>query len=68
MFYSQLLSQPHIDNLCVRCEALFTKWTEYHAHIVENRCCKRVVPIRTTNRNKTQIVQDWETKNKRSLI
>ncbi len=68
MFYSQTLVKEHKDNFCVKCETRFDKWTDYHSHVVSNKCYKAMKPVRTTNRSHAQIVLDWETQNERNLI
>lgn len=52
--------KQNISNLCVRCEMKFLQWVTYHAHVVANKCSKKILPIKTSNRTKEQIVSDVE--------
>jgi hypothetical protein len=60
MFYSQQLVKHQVENLCVTCETRFTEWSVYHSHVTMNKCKKKILPIKTTNRTKAQIVRDVE--------
>lgn len=48
-------------NFCAICEEKFTVWSEYASHKLNAKCFKKILPIRTTSRSKTQIVSDVET-------
>lgn len=50
----------NISNLCVRCKTRFNNWAVYHNHVIGNRCIKKIVPVRTTDRTKAQIIEDVE--------
>ena len=67
-FYSQAVAKQVIDNLCIKCEAQFDRWVDYHAHVTTANCVRHIKPIRTTSRNKAQIVADWESNNERNII
>jgi hypothetical protein len=60
MFYSREIAKRHLDNFCARCEKKFDEWSNYHAHITANTCYKKILPVRTSNRTKVQIVSDIE--------
>ena len=60
MFYSQKLAQAQVANFCARCERKFSEWSTYHKHVTNNTCIKKILPVRTTNRTKVQIVADVE--------
>ncbi len=66
--YSQTITKQHIENLCVRCETKFSQWSAYHAHVTLNTCHKEIKPTRTTDRTKSQIVHDWETRQNKGAI
>jgi hypothetical protein len=51
-------------NFCGICEERFTVWSDYASHRMNSKCFKKVLPIRTTNRSKAQIVLDTETNGK----
>ncbi len=55
-------------NFCSICEDRFTEWSAYAAHRMKAQCFKKILPVRTTNRTKTQIVKDWESKNERGIL
>jgi hypothetical protein len=47
-------------NLCVKCEMKFYQWLVYHAHVTTNKCYKKILPKKTSNRAHDQIVADVE--------
>jgi len=68
MFYSQTLTKQQIDNLCVRCDVRFERWSEYHVHTLAKTCQAKIKPMNTSGRSKTQIVHDWESNQKEGAI
>lgn len=66
--YSQTLMKKTVDNLCVRCETRFKTWSEYHAHMTGPKCTLKIVPLKTSNRSKAEIVAAWETMQKDGVI
>jgi len=56
-------------NRCPKCTTCFTNWQEYSAHMISNKCFKKILPEKTSNRTKQEIVRDMEaTKLKDHLI
>jgi uncharacterized C2H2 Zn-finger protein len=67
-FYSQTLGTAQTLNFCARCERRFERWDEYHRHVTIVTCALKIKPIRTTSRSKTEIVADWEARQKEGAI
>ncbi len=57
-----------MHNVCAICEERFTEWSAYAAHKMASRCFKKILPVRTTSRTKTQIITDWESRQERGLM
>ena len=56
-------------NRCAICEMSFTDWVAFnHHHRTAHNKHTAIVPTRTTNRTKEQIVLEWEYRNMGSLI
>ncbi len=66
--YSITMTKKVTDNLCVRCETRFQSWSLYHAHVTGPKCVLKIVAINTSGRNRTQIIVDWESKQKEGAI
>ena len=49
-----------IANLCTRCETKFIQWSQYHQHITNNTCAKKIKPLNTSGRTKAEIVGNVE--------
>lgn len=47
-------------NTCARCETQFSEWSMYYAHHINAKCSKKIVPVRTTNLSKGEIVSKIE--------
>lgn len=63
--YSRKVDTKDEANTCAKCKKAFTVWSQYHAHVEHNVCQRvKIVPERTTNRTKAQIVSDWEARQK----
>jgi len=60
MFYSQKLAKPQIANVCARCEMRFDQWSIYHAHTITNKCIKKILPTKTSDRTSAKIIADME--------
>src|SRR5229473_1370429 len=50
----------HTENRCAKCEAVFTRWSEYYQHRITVKCAKVIRPVKTTGRIKIEIVKDFE--------
>ena len=68
MFYSQKIAIPVAGNTCARCETKFNQWSVYHAHVTGGGCFKRLLPVRTSNRTRAQIVADMENTKLKGVI
>lgn len=62
------MSPQTIANYCVRCEMKFTRWAEYHAHVVGVPCARIIRPVNTTGRTKDQITAAWEAMQKTGAL
>lgn len=47
-------------NRCARCEEVFVKWSEYHAHHVRAQCARKLRPVNTSGRQAAKIIQEAE--------
>jgi len=68
MFYSQRLTKQQTENLCVRCETKFDRWSTYHQHVLSNDCKLAIKPLNTSGRSKEEIVKSWESQQKQGAI
>lgn len=57
-----------MTNKCFRCEVEFDNWAAYHTHQLTNTCFKKIVPTKTTNRTKAEIVAEYEYAHFRAFI
>ena len=53
---------------CIKCQKKFDTWFDYNAHAFQKSCKKAIVPERTTNRTKEEIVASWEYRNHKFLV
>lgn len=69
--YSRKVDTKETENVCAKCKKVFPIWSQYHAHITYNVCQRalvKIVPERITDRTKTQIVSDWEARQKPGVL
>jgi hypothetical protein len=59
------VSVQALENKCAICQAVFGDWHGFNTHhqMTHGVFGRKIVPERTTNRTKAQIVADFETRN-----